>query len=1057
MAGILDAMISYVMNLIMNKVEEEWHMQWGFSGEIMKLEDKMKSLQYLVADAERRRITELSVQRWVMRLKEVMYGTIDILDLCQLNKVGDRKKFKSGSWLGDILPSSIQSIGFAHLIVNQIKELNQLLHELHRDAENFNFVKINFGSNLERRKLTDTKMYRQNTTSEFVESAIVGEMIKKDTKELVQVLTTDNDMHNIMVVSIVGMGGIGKTTLAQKIYHETAIESHFNMRIWLTITQCFDEIDLLRSAIRHAGGSTPSEEQNMSLLTRTLTDVLSNGRFLVVMDDVWSDEAWNHVLCTPIINASRNQQQGNRVLITTRLEDQARRMRAYFHQHHVSLLEEVDAWSLLKKQLPPSPNLVVERDHLEHVKDVGMKIIRKCGGLPLAIKVMGGLLSTRNQSEREWEAVLNHDAWSRAGLPMELDNRIYLSYEDLSPQLKQCFLYCSLFPKGIIRQSIIIPMWISEGFIQPQDGSNSYDDRLEAVATEYYWELITRNLIEPTTESSITAYEFTVHDVLRSFAEFMAREESLVIKDEQAVGGSSHNLVRRLSIGSTQSMREWHTLRIPEKVRTLIINPRINIRPDDALSSLSSLRVLLIKGADCDRLVDSLCQLRHLRYLHLDDTNISRLPDDIHRMQLLEHIVVRGTKKLENIPSSIIELVRLRTLNIRGCNVKTVPKGFGMLTNLETLNGFPTHIMNMDGGGGWCSLEELRSLSQLRNLTVNDLNVSATDTSWAEKAMISNKGHLSYLKLECDCSMYMGLTDEAEKQHLQRAGEEVFQKLRPPTCIEHFLIGKGGYFGSQLPSWMMASATITTFKSLRCLTLKGLVCCTQLPDGLCRLPCLESLQVLDAPAIRRVGPEFQASSSTLVVGGGVAATSAAFPKLTNLYLSQLREWEEWDWEEDVTSDAMAMPALRMVTIINCKLSHLPPGLANSNRHALRELYLYDFTNLTSLDNFPSVVELDVYQCPELRTISGLSRLQKIRIKTCQNLEVLEAVPILDSLNLTNTTSETLPGYLRGVNPRYLNLICCSSLHQALVSKTSPEWDKISHIDPKGIQLNQYQA
>ncbi|CAO2150052.1 unnamed protein product [Urochloa humidicola] len=358
MACILDAMISYVMNLIMNKVQEEWHMQRDF----MKLEDKMKSLQYLVADAERRRISELSVQRWVMRLKEAMYDIIDILDLCQLNKVGERKKFKGGSWLGDIAPSSIQSIRFAHQIVNQIKELNQLLHELHTDAENFNFVKINLGSNLECRKLTDAKMYMQNTTSEFVESAIVGEMIKKDTKELVQVLTTDNDRHTIMVVSIVGMGGIGKTTLAQKIYHEAAIESHFNMRIWLTISQCFDQVDLLRSAIRQAGGSIPCEEKNMSLLTRTLTDVLSKGRFLVVIDNVWDAQAWNHVLSTPIINASQNQQHGNRVLITTRLEDQACQMRVHFHQHRVSLLEEVDAWSLLKKQLPPAPNLVSHID-----------------------------------------------------------------------------------------------------------------------------------------------------------------------------------------------------------------------------------------------------------------------------------------------------------------------------------------------------------------------------------------------------------------------------------------------------------------------------------------------------------------------------------------------------------------------------------------------------------------------------------------------------------------------------------------------------------------------
>ena len=169
-----------------------------------------------------------------------------------------------------------------------------------------------------------------------------------------------------------------------------------------------------------------------------------------------------------------------------------------------------------------------------------MKIVRKCDGLPLAVKVMGGLLSTRSRSEREWEAVLNHHAWSVAGLPKELDNTIYLSYEDLSPQLKQCFLYCSLFTKGTsIWHSVVIPMWISEGFIHPEHrSSTSYGDQLEEIADGYYQELIMRNLIEPTEELALTQYKCTMHDVVRSFAEFMSKEELLMVQDEQDGGGS---------------------------------------------------------------------------------------------------------------------------------------------------------------------------------------------------------------------------------------------------------------------------------------------------------------------------------------------------------------------------------------------------------------------------------------------------------------------------------------------------------------------------------------
>ncbi|XP_062182890.1 putative disease resistance protein RGA3 isoform X2 [Phragmites australis] len=344
----------------------------------------------------------------------------------------------------EMLPGFLKQVLFslwnnpllAHKIGSRIKELNQRLDDIHNESAKFNFI-----TNLGSMKPTNAELHSsaQKMTSEFNESDIVGEKIEKDTKELVQVLIT-HENHSIKVVSIVGMGGMGKTTLAQKIFKETTIQEHFKMKIWLSITQHFDDADLLRTAIKHAEGHH-DERQEKSLLTRTLTNILSTGKFLLVMDDVWSENAWNDVLNVPIMNASHNQ-PGSRVLITTRKEDLAQRMRASFHQHHVSPLDEEDAWSLLKKQLPPPS------DQVDQLKDVGMKIIRKCGGLPLAIKVMGGMLSTKYQSEREWVAVLNNPAWSVAGLPKDLDNRLYLSYQDLSPQLKQCFLYCSLFPKG---------------------------------------------------------------------------------------------------------------------------------------------------------------------------------------------------------------------------------------------------------------------------------------------------------------------------------------------------------------------------------------------------------------------------------------------------------------------------------------------------------------------------------------------------------------------------------------------------------------------------------
>jgi hypothetical protein len=504
----------------------------------------------------------------------------------------------------------------------------------------------------------------------------------------------------------------------------------------------------------------------------------------------------------------------------------------------------------------------------DHLRDVGMKIIKKCGGLPLAVKVMGGLLSTRPRSEHEWEAVLSHAAWSADGLPEELDTRIYLSYEDMSPQLKQCFLYCSLFPKGTtIWQSDVVPLWIAEGFIQPhRHGRNSHDDRLEETATEYYKELVMRNLIEPT---NITGYGCVMHDVLHSFAEFMAREDSAVVRldSRQEVASAANNsdtslVVRRMAVGPSKLVPEWAVLRKQESsLRTLIIHCKINFGTHDSLTSFSRLRVLFINdvGGDCDRLVGSLCQLRHLRYICLEETNISRLPDDIHRMKFLQHILIRGSMNLENLPSSIKKLSHLRTLNMFGSNTNvTIPKGFGGLENLRVLCGFPVHT---DVDGGWCSLEEIGSLSQLRKLGLHGLeNVPAS--SLAEKAMVSGKEHLDYLQLNWSSSGWMGLRDEMERQQRQHAAEEVLEKLCPPPSVQHLWIE--GYFGRMLPNWMTVPAT-GAFKSLTMLELVDMPCCAKLPDGLCRLPSLKSLAILDAPVIKSVGSKFQASSSSSMV------------------------------------------------------------------------------------------------------------------------------------------------------------------------------------------------
>ncbi|XP_044955102.1 putative disease resistance protein RGA4 [Hordeum vulgare subsp. vulgare] len=973
---VLDAFASYVLHMLTEMASEEVHMLLGFKREIDKMHIKLRDLKNFLADADRRNITDKRVQEWVSQLKRAMYEAADILDLCQLKAMEHGMSSANVGCCNPLL-FCMRNPSHAHDIGTRIKALNKRLDIIMERSAAFSFIPL--GSYEDRNSKvhgSHSGNKRRETSGEFDRSGVVGEKIEQDTRKLVEIMLSEKEVNtNIMVVAVVGVGGIGKTTLAQKVFNDEALNAEFEKSIWLSINKDFDKVDLLRTIITQAGGQH-GREKALAVLQPILATSLKGKKLFLVLDDVWDHEAWDDVLKTSLSNVVA---QGSRVLVTTRDERVARRMKAVLPYHHVDKLEEEDAWSLLKKQIISSETDECEIDML---KDIGVQIVGKCDGLPLALKVMGGIL-------------------------------------------------CQKDKKQLFSRNEIIGMWISEGFLH-----GTLDD-IEELGSKYYKELILGNLIEPNTVY-VDQYVCNMHDVVRSFAQFVARDEALAVHSGETniVSKLSAHEFLRLSLESKASESyglEWSSLQAQKTLRALISTGYINIKPGDSLVNFPCLQTLHIDSAHVVELLESLHELKHLRYLSLRETDISSLPDSIGNMKFLQYISLFGCKQFVKLPGSIVKLGQLRYLNFNATSIKGIPRGFCALTNLRVLLGFPAQV-----DGDCCSLEELGPLSQLKILDLDGLE-NITTSSLAAKAKLADKVHLTTLVLNCGSILGDdGLIKEEDcvSEEEQQQMEKVFHELCPPPRLES--LDMRGYFGRWPPRWMMSSSDVP-LQSLRILFIVDLACCTQLPDGLCRLPYLEFIQINCAPAIKCVGPEFMQSNNHY--NARPAQMVAAFPRLHKMELIRLVEWEEWDWEEQV----QAFPVLQVLTLDRCKLKCLPPGLASQAR-ALNKLIISYVQGLISIENFPSLVELDLDENLDLERITNLPRLQKLTIEDCPKLKVLEGVPALQRLMLTDKDMETLPIYMGGINPRHLELCCRLALLASIAAGQSGlEWDKFRHV------------
>lgn len=895
-------------------------------GLLRKLKIALLSVNAVLEDAEEKQVTKSAVKEWLDELKDAVYDAEDILDEIAskaLQRKLDAEFLTSGCKARSFISASLNP--FAKEIEPKIQEVLDRLEYLARQKDVIGLREVVGG------KLSE----RLPTTSLVEESDICG---RDDDKEaIVNLLLSDDASGSEMcVIAMVGMGGIGKTTLAQLVYNDTRVKEHFNLEAWVCVSEEFDVFKVTKTILEAVTLST-CDIKDLNRLQVTLKEKLKGKKFLLVLDDVWNED---YVDWEVLRNSFKSGVQGSKVIVTTRNASVASVMRP-IATHHLKQLPDEDCWSLFAKHAFDDSN---SEAHLE-LEVIGRQIVKKCKGLPLAAKTIGALLWSKLDVD-EWDKILKSELWDLSTDGGNILPALRLSYKYLPSPLKQCFAYCSIFPKDyIVRKDQLILLWMAEGFLQQYKNKT-----MEEVGDEYFLNLVSRSLFQ---QSSSDKSHFIMHDLVNDLAKFVSGQFSFRLE-----GDYSHELVnktRHLSYFKTRfdsskkfedlykakRLRTFLSLTLPPSSETFYLTKKLT---HDLLPMLRCLRVLSLSHySNMTDLPDSIGKIKHLRYLNLSFTAVKRLPDSICKLCNLQTLKLLGCRYLAVLPKDMWRLINLRHLDISETSLKEMPIQLGRLKCLHTLTTF---IISKHSGS---CIGELGKLSSLRGmLSILELQNVASPTD-ALNAGLKDKRYLEELVLEWSADTKVS---ESERT--------VLDSLQPHTNLKSLTMNY--YSGKSIPDWVGHHS----FSNITCMHLKNCKYCFCLPP-LGQLPSLQDLSIVGFDGVVKVGTEFYCSGSSSI---------NPFGALKVIRFEQMLKWKEWSSFAS-ENEGGAFPNLEELYIQNCP--ELMGGLP-VHFPSLTKLVIIECPQLVaSLSRAPALWEMQLLHCNEVLLKELPSRMQKLKV------------------------------------------------------------------------------
>ncbi|XP_034680489.1 putative disease resistance RPP13-like protein 1 [Vitis riparia] len=946
---VAEAAVSSIFDLVLERLVAAPLLEYARSQNVeATLQEWRRILLHIEAvltDAEQKQIRERAVKLWLDDLKSLAYDMEDVLD--EFNTEANLQILIHGpqastSQVHKLIPTCFAachptSVKFNAKIGEKIGKITRELDAVAKRKHDFDLRKGVGGLSFEMEE-------RLQTTSLVDESSIYGRDAKKEA--IIQFLLSekasrDNGDNGVSVVPIVGMGGVGKTTLAQIIYHDKRVESHFDTRIWVCVSDRFDVIGITK-AILESVPHRSTDSKNLDSLQNSLKDGLNGKKFFLVLDDVWNEKPQNwDALKAPF----RAGAQGSMIIVTTRNEDVASIMRTTASSHHLDVLSYEECRLLFAKHAFAHMNTNIR----QKLEPIGEKIVRKCRGLPLAAKSLGSLLHTK-QDENAWNEVLNNDIWDFPIEQSDILPALYLSYHYLPPNLKRCFAYCSIFPKDYkFEKRNLVLLWMAEGLL----GGSKREETIEDYGNMCFDNLLSRSFFQQASDDESI---FLMHDLIHDLAQFVSGKFCSSLDDEKKsqiskqTRHSSYVRAEQFELSKKfDPFYEAHNLWTFLPVHTGYQYGRIFLSKkvsDLLLPTLKCLRVLSLAHYHIVELPHSIGTLKHLRYLDLSHTSIRRLPESITNLFNLQTLMLSNCHSLTHLPTKMGKLINLRHLDISDTSLKEMPMGMEGLKRLRTLTAF---AVGEDRGA---KIKELRDMSHLGGrLCISKLQ-NVVDAMDVFEANLKGKERLDELVMQWD--------GDATARDLQKE-TTVLEKLQPHNNLKELTIEY--YCGEKFPDWL-GEHSFTNMVSMQLRNCKN---CSSL-SSLGQLGSLKELSIMGIDGVQKVGQEFYGNSYC-------SSTSIKpFGSLEILRFEGMLEWEEWVCRE------IEFPCLKELYIKICpKLKKdLPKHLPKLTKLVIRECKQL----VCCLPLAPSIRELELEECDDVvvRSAGSLTSLASLNIR-----------------------------------------------------------------------------